>query len=344
MAAPVRWGIIGCGDVTEVKSGPAFQKARDSSLVAVMRRDARLAADYARRHGVGTWHSDADALAYDPEVDAIYVATPVGSHLEHALRACRAGKPAYVEKPMARNHAECLRMIEAFRAAHLPLYVAYYRRGLPRFLEVKKLIDSGALGMVTSVACAYYAPRHRDAATAGALPWRLDASQSGGGLALDLASHALDIIDFLLGPLEDVHGAAANLASAHPLEDSLTISFRAGATPGIGIWNFAASESQDMLLVTGTEARVQLSVFGNEPIRLLRAGSATEIERSNPQHIQQPLIQTVVDDLLGRGACASTGESAARTSRVLDQALAGYYGGRDDEFWLRPETWPGRRR
>ncbi len=114
--------------------------------------------------------------------------------------------------------------------------------------------------------------------------------------------------------------------------------------PGVGIWNFASSESQDMLLITGTEGRLQLSVFGNEPVRLVRAGDVTEIERPNPQHIQQPLIQTVVDDLLGRGRCPSTGESAARTSRVLDEALAGYYGGRDDPFWLRPDTWPGRRR
>lgn len=344
MTAPLRWGIIGCGNVTEVKSGPGFQKARDSSLVAVMRRDSRLAADYARRHGVPRWYSDADALVADPDVDAVYVATPVGSHLEHALRACRAGKPAYVEKPMARNHAECLQMIEAFRAAGLPLYVAYYRRALPRFLEVKKLIDSGALGRITSVACGYYSPRHRDAAGAGGLPWRLEAAQSGGGLALDLASHALDIIDFLLGPLQDVHGTAANLASDHSLEDSVTLSFRAGATPGVGIWNFAASESQDMLLVAGTEARAHLSVFGDEPVRLVRGGAVTELARPNPPHIQQPLIQTVVDELLGRGTCPSTADSAARASRVLDEALAGYYGGRDDAFWLRPDTWPGRHR
>ena len=191
--------------------------------------------------------------------------------------------------------------------AGLPLYVAYYRRALPRFLEVKKLIESGALGTVTSVACGYYSPRHRDGTSGAAAPWRLDAAQSGGGLALDLASHALDVIDFLLGPLEDVHGTAANLASAHALEDSVTLSFRAGAVPGIAVWNFASSESQDMLLVTGTEARVQLSVFGNEPVRLVRGGSVTEIERPNPQHIQQPLIQTVVDDLLGRGTLPQHG-------------------------------------
>jgi hypothetical protein len=124
----------------------------------------------------------------------------------------------------------------------------------------------------------------------------------------------------------------------------VTLSFRAGAVPGAAVWNFAAAESQDTLLVTGTEGRAQLSVFGNEPLRVTRGGSTTEIERPNPQHVQQPLIQAVVDDLLGRGVCPSTGESAARTSRVIDEALAGYYGGRGDSFWLRPDSWPGRRR
>ncbi len=160
---------------------------------------------------------------------------------------------------------------------------------------------------------------------------------------MDLASHALDVVDFLLGPLTDVHGAAANLASACAVEDSVTLSFRAGGAPGVGIWNFASSETQDVLLVTGTEGRAQLSVFGDEPVRFVRGGAVTEFDLPNPEHIQQPLIQTVVDDLLGRGVCPSTGESAARTSRVLDLALEGYYGGREDDFWKRPESWPGRR-
>src|SRR5438067_1919276 len=113
----IRWGIIGCGDVTEVKSGPGFRKAQDSALVAVMRRDGAKAADYARRHGVPHWYDDADKLVADPEVNAVYVATPPGSHLEYALRVAAAGKPCYVEKPMARSHAECRRMIDAFDAA-----------------------------------------------------------------------------------------------------------------------------------------------------------------------------------------------------------------------------------
>src|SRR5277367_2165196 len=97
----IRWGILGCGDVTEIKSGPGFQKATGSKLVAVMRRNGKLAEDYARRHGVARWYDDVDALIHDPEVDAVYIATPPGVHLEMALKVAAADKPAYVEKPMA---------------------------------------------------------------------------------------------------------------------------------------------------------------------------------------------------------------------------------------------------
>ena len=128
----IRWGIIGCGDVTEVKSGPAFAKADGSALVAVMRRTAELAEDYARRHGVPRWYADAEALVRDPEVDAVYVATPPSSHREYVLLAARHDKPVYVEKPMAMNHRECLDMVAACRDAGVPLFVAYYRRALPR--------------------------------------------------------------------------------------------------------------------------------------------------------------------------------------------------------------------
>src|SRR5688572_4070812 len=204
----IRWGIIGCGDVCEVKSGPGFQKAEGSRLVAVMRRDPAKAADYARRHNVPRWYADADELIADPEVDAVYIATPPGSHEELARKVAAARKPCYVEKPMARNHAECLRMIEAFRVAKVPLFVAYYRRSLPRFVKAKQLIDEGRLGRVTGLV---YQHTRLFRASQGQ-EWRLDPATAGGGLLLDLGSHALDLFDFLLGPLAEVKGTAARFA------------------------------------------------------------------------------------------------------------------------------------
>ena len=193
----VRWGMIGCGAVAEVKSGPALQKAVGSSLVAVMRRDAAKAADYARRHGVARHYDSAAALVADPEVDAIYVATPPSSHLELALLAADAGKPCLVEKPMALCHAECVRMVEAFETRGVPLFVAYYRRALPRFLEARRLLQAGAIGTPTSVHIFQY---DRLLQGDAARVWRVDPAIAGGGLFLDLASHGFDLLDFLLGP------------------------------------------------------------------------------------------------------------------------------------------------
>jgi len=154
----IRWGIIGCGDVTEVKSGPGFQKAEHSNLVAVMRRRGELAKDYAERHGVPRWYDNASQLINDPEVDAVYVATPPSSHKEYTLMIAAAGKPVYVEKPMALNFAECQEMIAACGQHGVPLFVAYYRRTLVRFLKIKELIEAGAIGNVRFVNIVFHQP------------------------------------------------------------------------------------------------------------------------------------------------------------------------------------------
>lgn len=340
----IRWGIIGCGDVTEVKSGPAFQQARGSQLVAVMRRKGGLAADYARRHGVPRWYDDARRLVEDPEVDAIYVATPPGVHLEGALLAAEAGKPAYVEKPMARNTPECDAMIAAFARARQKLFVAYYRRALPRFLKVRELLEDGALGRITGVA---YRQSTSLAAHMGSKTdrWRIDAAHAGGGLLLDVGSHVLDLIDFLCGPipLDTIHSHAAQCTADGMVEDTVTAVFRTrDGVPGCASWNFASHVREDHLEFTGTAGRVSLSAFGNEPVRLETAHGLEEFNLPNPPHIQLPLVQTIVDELLGRGTCPSTAESGRRTSVVMDRMLDAYYGGRTDTFWTRPESWPGR--
>ena len=330
----VRWGIIGCGDVTEVKSGPALQQANGSELVAVMRRNGELAEDYAKRHGVPKWYDDADKLIADPDVNAVYVATPPGTHCDYALRVAASGKPAYIEKPMARNHDECRAMVEAFRDKRLKLFVAYYRRKLPRFLKAKVLIDSGRIGTVTGVSYRYAEP-HRKLDPAD-LPWRLQAEHSGGGLFFDLGSHALDILDFLLGPLTDVGGVASNLAKAYDVEDNVVMHFRASTgIPGTASWNFAACQQEDRIAITGTRGTVSLSVFGNEAVQYDTPNDHEMFELPNPAHIQQPLIQTIVDDLRAKGTCCSTGESATRTAAVMDAVTADYYGTRENGFWER---------
>jgi predicted dehydrogenase len=333
----IRWGMIGCGDVAEAKSGPAFQKADGSALVAVMRRDRGKADDFARRHGVPRAYGDADALINDSEVDAVYIATPPSSHGQLALEVAAAGKPCLVEKPMATNHEECLRMIDAFRSAGRPLWVAYYRRALPRFLKVRELLREGAIGRVTSVHVYVSDPL---AVGEGAQAWRFNPEIAGAGLFLDLASHYFDIIDFLVGRITAVAGFAMNTGGSYAAEDVTAAAFQIGANlVGTGIWNFNAPESVDSITFTGSEGQLTTAVRADADVSVIRgeqraprAAAARGTERTeqntyrfrNPPHVHQPLIQTIVDELRGRGRCESTGESGARASWVMERCLEQY--------------------
>jgi predicted dehydrogenase len=233
-------------------------------------------------------------------------------------------------------------MIEAFKENRQKLFVAYYRRRLPRFLKAKEIIESGKLGTLSGIEYAYTEPV-RTGFDPHNPPWRYTAEHGGGGLFLDLGSHTLDIIDYFLGPLTEVHGDAMNIASPYEVEDIVTMKFRAGNVPGTAQWNFAAFSKRDLIRFTGTEGRLELSCFGTDPPRVETETGVEEFALTNPEHIEQPLIQSVVNDILGREEAPSTGETAVRSSEVIDKVLSGYYGGRSDEFWKRPETWPGRR-
>jgi predicted dehydrogenase len=322
----IRWGIIGCGNVTEVKSGPGFQKATGSRLVAVIRRDGALAKDYAERHQVPRWYDDADVLIKDKEVDAIYVATPPSSHKMFAIAAAEAGKPVYVEKPMAMNDAECQEMVCACEAAGVPLFVAYYRRALPRFLKVKELLESGAIGKICFVSVTQVQPAPK--LSGGELPWRLQPQLSGGGLFLDLASHTLDLLDFLLGPIAEVKGHASNQSNLYAAEDIVSGSWVCETgIQGMGTWCFSGYRAYERNEIVGTKGKIVFSTFADDPVQLVRADGEEQWDIAHPAHIQQPLIQTITDELLGRpgAACPSTGRSAARTSRVMEEMIRDYY-------------------
>ncbi len=320
----VRWGMIGCGDVTERKSGPGFGKAMHSELVAVMRRNGALAADYARRHGVMRWHDDADAIIRADDIDAIYIATLTDTHCEHTLRCAAAGKPVYVEKPMGMNHAECLDMIIACRAASIPLWVGYYRRALPRFLAVRDLIAAGAIGEVRAVISRQFQrPPDVDQFANGAVPWRVNPELSGGGFFFEGVCHTFDFMDFLFGPITDVRAFAGNQAGAYRPEDIVTATYRfASGVYGCGIWCYTADFDEEYNEIVGANGRIRFSTSQPVPIRIFRGDAVEEIPIADPDHVHQPLIQTIVDELNGSGKCASTGESAARTSQVMDTILA----------------------
>lgn len=329
----VKWGIIGVGDVCEVKSAPAMQLIKHSELIAVMRRSEDKVKDYAQRHHVLKWYTDADTLIADPEVNAIYVATPPSTHAEFVIKAAQANKPVYVEKPMARNVSECQEMIDACDKTSVPLYVAYYRRRLPNFEKVKSLIEDGAIGDIRFVKLELYQTIDPDlvANITSSMPvnWRIDPAISGGGYFFDLAAHQLDYLDYIFGPIESVNGIAKNQSGHYTAADIIQGSwhFKNGII-GNGSWCFtvdSAAETDEMIII-GSKGKIKFSFFGEPKIYLERSKYDTEVFKFDmPKHIQQPLIQTVVNDLLGNGECPSLGKSAIRTNWVMQELTKEYY-------------------
>jgi predicted dehydrogenase len=322
MVKTIRWGIIGCGDVTEIKSGPGFQKAQNSTLVAVMRRTAEKAEDYARRHQVPRWYDNAGQLINDQDVDAVYIATPPDSHRDYTLQVATAGKPVYVEKPMARNFEECRQMIAVCQEHNVPLFVAYYRRSLPKFLKVKELLDSGIIGKIRTVQIKLYPPFIDTDLDADNLPWRVIPDISGGGYFFDLASHILDILDFYFGPIDSAQGIAANAMEKYPAEDVVSSSFIfENGIVGNGVWCFSTDRNEDIIEIFGERGKITFSAFTAAPLKLITADDEKSWKIENPKYIQLPHIQSIVDELLGTGTCPSHGENAARTSRIMDQMI-----------------------
>lgn len=320
----VKWGIIGCGDVTELKSGPAFNKVERSTLRMVMRRNLDLAKDYALRHHVAQWTDKAEDLITNPNVDAIYVATPPGSHAEYAIQSMKAGKPVYVEKPMAASYQECQRMLNVSQETGVPLYVAYYRRTLPGFLKTKELLEQGEIGQVLYVNMRLTRPALDEEKDKEQPIWRLNSDLAGGGIFYDLASHQLDYLDFLFGPIKEAKGITANRGGYYQVEDtvSASFSFERGLIAN-GLWSFITNSDaeEDLIEIVGSKGKITFSSFKHKPVLLHKDGQITEYPYLNPENIQYNLIKQVVESIQGIGECVSTGISAARTNKVMEAII-----------------------
>ena len=321
----VRWGVVGVGKVCELKSAPAMNTIPNSRLVAVMRRDEEKAKDYAARHEVPKWYSKATDLIHDPEVNAIYIATPPHVHLELTQLAAAAGKPVYVEKPMARTHAECLQMIQACEQASVPLFVAYYRRKLPHFLKIKKLLEQGEIGTIRTVHINLKQVLTPNLVSKSAENWRVIPEIAGGGYFYDLASHQLDLLDFFFGKITHATGFSTNQAKAYPAEDLVTGTFVfENGVLGTGNWCFTTSSASeiDEIVIDGSKGQLRFATFGEGAFTLLRPNqNPLHFHLELPHHIQRPLIQSIVEELLGKGSCPSTGITAARTNWVLEEIV-----------------------
>jgi predicted dehydrogenase len=322
LLSEIKWGFVGCGDVTEIKSGPAFNKIEYSEVVAVMRRDGAKAKDYALRHGIPKWYDDADRLINDPEVNAVYIATPPSSHAEYTIKAAEAGKPVYVEKPMAAGYNECNVMLDACNKNDVLLFVAYYRRQLPLFLKVKEIIKSGEIGHIQNVNIRLLSPPSPKDYDIQNLPWRVIPEIAGAGYFYDLASHQFDYLDYLFGSIKNVTGYKSNKGGFYSAEDNVTASFEFdNGILGCGVWSFNAPEDKDEFEIIGSNGMIKFSTFAKFPIRVVTNKGSETIKCDFPDHVHQPLLQTVVNELRGEGICPSNGISGARTNRVMDKIL-----------------------
>lgn len=324
----IRWGIIGCGDVTEVKSGPAFNKVPHSSLVAVMRRDAAKAKDYAERHSVPKWYSDAHELINDPGINAVYIATPPAHHEAYTIAALQAGKPVYVEKPMSVDTASCLRMLEAAEATQIKLSIAHYRRALPMFLEIKKLLQNNAIGKVRTVSLSMLQSDKSAIIAETAVNWRVDPALAGAGLFYDLAPHQLDLILYFFGEAVETHGISANQAGLYKAEDVVTGIIRlSNEIIFSGQWCFtvAKENEEDVCRIYGSEGKISFPVFGHE-IRLQKGTEETVLAFLPPQHIQQPMIEKVVQYFLGHAPNPCSATDAIGSMRIMESFVYGRKG------------------
>ena len=321
----INWGFIGCGEVTEKKSGPAFNEVEGSQVVAVMSRSENKARSYAERHHIRKWYTDAQELIDDPDVNAIYIATPPSSHATFAIMAMRAGKPVYIEKPLAASYNDCIRINRISEQTGVPCFVAYYRRYLPYFQKVKEIIENGTIGKVIYVQIRFSVPpRDLDYKNEKELPWRLQPDIAGGGYFYDLAPHQIDLLQNIFGVITRAHGYPANRAHLYKAEDTVSACFffENGVT-GSGSWCFVGHESakEDRIEVIGDKGSLSFSVFTYEPIVLITSEGKQSITVPNPSYVQLPMIKHVIEHLQGIGHCDCTSISATPVNWVLDRVL-----------------------
>ena len=321
----ISWGFIGCGEVTEKKSGPAFAEVEGSHVEAVMSRSEQKARNYAERHNIRKWYTDAQELIDDPDVNAIYIATPPSSHATFAIMAMRAGKPVYIEKPLAASYNDCIRINRISEQTGVPCFVAYYRRYLPYFQKVKEIIENGTIGKVINVQIRFSVPpRDLDYKNEKELPWRLQPDIAGGGYFYDLAPHQIDLLQNIFGVITRAHGYPANRAHLYKAEDTVSACFffENGVT-GSGSWCFVGHESakEDCIEVIGDKGSLSFSVFTYEPIVLITSEGKQSITVPNPSYVQLPMIKHVIEHLQGIGHCDCTSISATPVNWVLDRVL-----------------------
>ena len=317
----INWGMIGCGDVTEVKSGPAFNIPEKSRLFGVVSRTESSTKDYAKRHNIPRVFKTVSDLVSSPDIDAVYIATPPSSHPELALEVAQVKKPCCIEKPIANTYSDAVKVTEAFKTAGEPLFVAYYRRSLPRFLAVRSWILDGKIGNVRHIHWGLMQrPKAEDIDQDYA--WRKDPNHAPGGYFDDLACHGLDLFDFFFGEITQAHGMSVNQQGLYDVPDSVCANWRhKNDITGTGFWNFSAHENADKVVIIGDQGKIAFSIFDDKSPRCETMDEILSVNIDHPKHVQKYHVESMIDHLSGRSSYSSSGESATRTAWVCEQIL-----------------------
>jgi predicted dehydrogenase len=296
----IKWGIVGCGDVAEIKSGPAFNKIQNSELIAVMRRNAVKAKDFAERHQVPFWYNSVDELLENPEINAIYIATPPSTHLEIVKKCLKAKKYIYLEKPITLNFSEA-EVLNEIVTKNDKVVVAHYRRKLPVFLKVKELIEENRIGDIKFADIQILQSKENNIITKTPANWRLKPEISGGGYFHDIAPHQIDLMCYYFGEIKNAQGFSLSTLNNN-VDDIVNgiIEFKNGIQFR-GIWNFNTSDKdvKDECKIYGENGAITFSFYGD--IVTLTSNTEEEVFYfKNPIHVQKPMIQSTVNYFLGK--------------------------------------------
>ena len=316
----VRWGLIGCGDISRKRVAPALRDSPLCELVAVSRARSELAESFAREFGARRWCSDWQDFLMDYEIDAIYVATPVHLHAEQTIAAAERGKHVLCEKPMALNVAECERMIAACRGNNVKLGVSYYRHFYPAVRRVKELIDSGELGVPTVAQINAF--EWFDPAPSDPRAWLLNKRLSGGGPMFDFGCHRIEVLLDIFGDVRDVKATLANTLFKREVEDTATAVFEfERGTLGVLTVTHAAREPQDTFDIFCSHGSIHIPVLNDGTMRVLTSDGERIETHPNAQNIHQPLIDDFATAVLQSRDPVVTGE-IGRAVALVEESLS----------------------
>ncbi|MBE7561175.1 Gfo/Idh/MocA family oxidoreductase [bacterium] len=312
----LRWALIGCGEIADRRVAPAISAHPGSELSLVMCRDSDRAGYFAQKHRAVWSTTRPETLFTDPDIDAVYIATPPGSHCELTLAAAAEGKHVLCEKPMALTSDECRRMIEACRAARVTLGVAYYRRCYPQVQAIRSLLESGKLGKPLVVRASVASPFEGRAGD-----WRLDPSESGGGPLPDIGSHRLDLLAYLFGAPERVGAALTPSSAGWPVEEAATVLLRLpGGVRGVveAAWN--ASAPRDLFQIDASQGAVRCDPLNGDAYLVSRQGREERHKVDFPNNVHAPLVADFVEAILFEREPICPGEAGTIATRVIEAA------------------------